>query len=318
MNDPSVVLDRPTAADACGCFADAPPLPMGCAACGHAPYAHGCPGQSADHEYAQPSGALMAERLEVRRQLGLGQALPTFEPAREVTAQPTLVPAPRQADPEATVAHPAHRTHRHPTPGDARRPPAPAGRDAGRPRGPPGARPRPPLPATSPHRGPRTRARRPAPEREPGAERPAAAHPAAGSSRAPAPAPPAGARRRPRPEPLAGCFPAPTARPVPAGGGGMSRAPEGGTPTSRRGGSPASQASAAAPSTTTPSPARLRAEELAAELDRAHGIKADVTNCAPATPSSPSTTGCSPTATARTSGGPAPSSTPATTCSAPP
>ncbi|WP_326829105.1 hypothetical protein OIE13_31475 [Streptosporangium sp. NBC_01810] len=56
----------------------------------------------------------------------------------------------------------------------------------------------------------------------------------------------------------------------------MSRAPEGGTPTSRRGGSPASQASAAAPSTTTPSPARLRAEELAAELNRAHGIKADV------------------------------------------
>ncbi|WP_326829106.1 hypothetical protein OIE13_31480 [Streptosporangium sp. NBC_01810] len=129
MNDPSVVLDRPTAADACGCFADAPPLPMGCAACGHAPYAHGCPGQSADHEYAQPSGALMAERLEVRRQLGLGQALPTFEPAREVTAQPTLVPAPRQADPEATPSRtrPTGRTDtRRPATPDARRRPAPA------------------------------------------------------------------------------------------------------------------------------------------------------------------------------------------------
>ncbi|GAA0822062.1 hypothetical protein ACFQVD_41010 [Streptosporangium amethystogenes subsp. fukuiense] len=48
--------------------------------------------------------------------------------------------------------------------------------------------------------------------------------------------------------------------------------PEGDTPTSRRGGSPASQAIAAAPS----SAARLRAEELAAELDRTHGISADV------------------------------------------
>ncbi|WP_329086182.1 MULTISPECIES: hypothetical protein [unclassified Streptosporangium] len=118
MSNPSVVLDRPTAGEvACGCFADAPPLPMGCADCGHAPYAHGCPGQIADHEYVQPSGVLMAERFSARRQLGLG-TLPTFEPA-----QPTLVPAPRQADPEATPTRtrPAGRT-------DTRRPATPAAR----------------------------------------------------------------------------------------------------------------------------------------------------------------------------------------------
>ncbi|WP_344922760.1 hypothetical protein, partial [Streptosporangium oxazolinicum] len=60
------VLDR-TTASGCACFVDVPPLPMGCADCGHAPYAHGCPGQVADHEYAQPTGALMAARLDARR-----------------------------------------------------------------------------------------------------------------------------------------------------------------------------------------------------------------------------------------------------------
>ncbi|WP_157594853.1 hypothetical protein [Streptosporangium amethystogenes] len=111
------VLER-TTASGCGCFADSPPLPMGCAACGHAPYAHGCPGQSSDHDYAQPSAVLMAERLEVRRRLDLGRTLPTFEPAREITAQPT--PVPRQADPEAAPSRtrPAGRTDaRRPTPG---------------------------------------------------------------------------------------------------------------------------------------------------------------------------------------------------------
>ncbi|WP_440098918.1 hypothetical protein [Streptosporangium sp. H16] len=91
---------------------------MGCADCGHAPYAHGCPGQRVDHEYAQPSGALMAERLDARRRLGLGRTLPAFEPA-----QPTLVPAPRQAAPEATPtrARPTGRT-------DTRRPTMPTAR----------------------------------------------------------------------------------------------------------------------------------------------------------------------------------------------
>ncbi|WP_440101336.1 hypothetical protein [Streptosporangium sp. H16] len=124
MDNPNApVLDR-TTASGCGCFAEAPPLPMGCADCGHAPYAHGCPGQVADHEYAQPTGALMAERLDARRRLGLGRALPTFEPAREVPAQPIpLVPAPRQAAPEATPSRtrPAgHTGTRRPAPPAAR------------------------------------------------------------------------------------------------------------------------------------------------------------------------------------------------------
>ncbi|MET8047504.1 hypothetical protein ABZU75_07855 [Streptosporangium sp. NPDC005286] len=120
-NRSTPVLNR-TTASGCGCFAEAPPMPMGCAVCGHAPYAHGCPRQTADHEYAQPSGELMAERLDVRRQFGLGRTLPTFEPAHEVTAQPTpLVPAPRQAERETALAHtrPAGRT-------DTRRPVMPS------------------------------------------------------------------------------------------------------------------------------------------------------------------------------------------------
>lgn len=96
---------------------------MGCADCGHAPYAHGCPGQVADHEYAQPTGALMDVRLDARRRLGLGRTLPTFEPAPEIPARPIpLVPAPRQAEPEATSrTRPAGRT-------DTRRPAPPAAR----------------------------------------------------------------------------------------------------------------------------------------------------------------------------------------------
>ncbi|WP_329427244.1 hypothetical protein OG339_43975 [Streptosporangium sp. NBC_01495] len=123
MNNPNApVLDR-TTESGCACFAEAPPLPMGCADCGHAPYAHGCPGQVAGHEYAQPTGALMAGRLDARRRLGLGRTLPTFEPAREIPAQPIpLVPAPRQAEPEATPrTRPAGRT-------DTRRPATPAAR----------------------------------------------------------------------------------------------------------------------------------------------------------------------------------------------
>ncbi|MER6176514.1 hypothetical protein [Streptosporangium sp. NPDC001681] len=94
---------------------------MGCAICGHAPYAHGCPGRAADHEYAQPSSELMAERLDVRRRLGLGRTLPTFEPAHEVTAKlAPVVPAPRQAERETPSARtrPAGRT-------EARRPVVP-------------------------------------------------------------------------------------------------------------------------------------------------------------------------------------------------
>ena len=97
MSNPSTpVLDR-QAVGGCGCFADAPPLPMGCAVCGHAPYAHGCPDQSADHEYVQPSAALMDTRLRVRRTGD--RSLPCFEQpalAAQVEMIP-LVPAQRPA-----------------------------------------------------------------------------------------------------------------------------------------------------------------------------------------------------------------------------
>ncbi|GAA3419347.1 hypothetical protein GCM10018952_58410 [Streptosporangium vulgare] len=107
MNNPSApVLERPAARggfDECDCFADAPPLPMGCAVCGHAPYAHGCPSQTTDHEYAQPSGKLMAERLDVRRRLGMGRTPPPFEHTLEGPTQPTpLVPTPCQAEPDSS------------------------------------------------------------------------------------------------------------------------------------------------------------------------------------------------------------------------
>ncbi|GAA4182050.1 hypothetical protein GCM10022252_07370 [Streptosporangium oxazolinicum] len=100
MNNPNApVLGRITA-NGCGCFAESPPLPMGCAVCGHAPYAHGCPGLAADHEYAQPSAELMAVRLEARR---LGIFLPTADEA-PVEAIP-LVPAQRR--PESPASAPA-------------------------------------------------------------------------------------------------------------------------------------------------------------------------------------------------------------------
>lgn len=77
MNNPSTpVLDR-QAVGGCGCFAEVPPLPMGCAVCGHAPYAHGCPDRPADHEYVQPSGELLEIRLRVRR--AGDRSLPCFE-----------------------------------------------------------------------------------------------------------------------------------------------------------------------------------------------------------------------------------------------
>ncbi len=60
------VLERVTVSG-CDCFADAPPLPMGCAVCGHAPYAHGCTQlHTPDHDYQVPDGGLMAARLEAR------------------------------------------------------------------------------------------------------------------------------------------------------------------------------------------------------------------------------------------------------------
>lgn len=150
MTNPSApVLDRVTPIrEGCGCFADAVPMPMGCALCGHAPYAHGCPGGAADHDYVQPSGEVMNARLEGRR-YGGPVHLPRFEPPADVAPgeviplvpaqrrpEPAVAPeVPRQAPPAAPPARPPlrRRTPRaFPRPG---RPPAatrPARRDDNR------------------------------------------------------------------------------------------------------------------------------------------------------------------------------------------
>ncbi|MFF5108502.1 hypothetical protein [Streptosporangium sp. NPDC000509] len=128
MNNPNApVLDRVTVGG-CGCFADAQPLPMGCAVCGHAPYAHHCPDQAADHEYMQPTGTLMAQRLEARRRTG-PQPFPRVE--RPIAVAPAevipLVPAQRRSEPPAPAAPTA------PTPLPKRTPrpfPRPAARPA--------------------------------------------------------------------------------------------------------------------------------------------------------------------------------------------
>ncbi|MEV7008785.1 hypothetical protein [Streptosporangium sp. NPDC051022] len=116
MSKPSApVLDRTTSIHNCGCFADAAPMPMGCALCGHAPYAHGCPGRPPDHDYAQPDGALMNARLEARRRYG-----PRGMPAVPDTRQP-LTPAPAD-DPEPPPAATAVRPARPPLPRRVHRP----------------------------------------------------------------------------------------------------------------------------------------------------------------------------------------------------
>ncbi|MFF4988789.1 hypothetical protein ACFY19_16450 [Streptosporangium saharense] len=86
--------------DTCACFEGAVPLPMGCARCGHSPYAHGC-SQQDGHEYVQPSGLLMNARLQARREYG-PQILPAPRPPVEVAPGEVvpLVPAQRRPVPE--------------------------------------------------------------------------------------------------------------------------------------------------------------------------------------------------------------------------
>ncbi|MER5625925.1 hypothetical protein ABT061_33300 [Streptosporangium sp. NPDC002544] len=107
MSNPSApVLDR-QAVGGCGCFAEVPPMPMGCAACGHAPYAHGCPDRPADHEYVQPSAALMDTRLRVRRTGD--RSLPCFElPCFE----PPALAVPAEMIPLVPAQQPARRSAR--------------------------------------------------------------------------------------------------------------------------------------------------------------------------------------------------------------
>ncbi|MFF0573233.1 hypothetical protein [Streptosporangium saharense] len=128
------VLDRSTPHfDGCGCFADAVPLPMGCARCGHSPYAHGCSGQDG-HEYVQPSGVLMHARLQARRGYG-PQVLPTPRPPMEVAPGEVvpLVAAQRRPvpEPEAPAVAPAATAEPDPAPVRPSPPSSPAAPRAG-------------------------------------------------------------------------------------------------------------------------------------------------------------------------------------------
>ncbi|WP_433370022.1 hypothetical protein [Streptosporangium sp. CA-115845] len=103
----ALVLDR-QAVGGCGCFAEMAPMPMGCAACGHAPYAHGCPDRPADHEYAPPSRDLLDIRLRARRTED--RSLPCFEPpvpvapARTIPSMPDRRPGKRASVEMPTLA----------------------------------------------------------------------------------------------------------------------------------------------------------------------------------------------------------------------
>ncbi|MEU0518806.1 hypothetical protein [Streptosporangium sp. NPDC006007] len=135
MNNLSApVLDRTTATrDGCGCFADVAPMPMGCAVCGHAPYAHGCPCWPADHDYVQPDGSLMRMRFQSRR---LGHPLPVFEPPADVAPTEAIPLVPAQRRPGLPVIVPVAPVVRPPLPKRTPRPvrrPAPPFRTAAAP-----------------------------------------------------------------------------------------------------------------------------------------------------------------------------------------
>ncbi|MEU3166179.1 hypothetical protein [Streptosporangium sp. NPDC006930] len=130
MNNPNAPSLDQAAAIGCGCFAEVSPMPMGCALCWHAPYAHGCPGQGAvDHDYVQPSRELMAVRLEAWR---FGILLPASEAFVDAEAIP-LVPAQRRPEQPASAAPtplPKRTPRSFPRP-DTRPVVAPPGRDDG-------------------------------------------------------------------------------------------------------------------------------------------------------------------------------------------
>lgn len=131
----ALVLDHQTTSDNCSCFMHVPPMPMGCADCGHPPYAHHCdrtpPAQKPDHiphhDYTPPTVTLMAERLEARRQLGLGRGLPAYESPRGATPDEVvpLIPAQRRPEPSPIPA---------PTPAPVTVPAVPASLPLPRPR----------------------------------------------------------------------------------------------------------------------------------------------------------------------------------------
>ncbi|GGK62105.1 hypothetical protein Ppa06_61060 [Planomonospora parontospora subsp. parontospora] len=128
----------------CGpCFsASRPPLPMGCAVCGHPPYDHGCLHVD-EHDYQAPSGAQIRARQDLIRAARLDeQGMPATAWVRPSMCVPVAaeeapveevpaVPVPRTAEP-APQAAPRPPVHGEPVWHQVEsqttfRPPVPAG-----------------------------------------------------------------------------------------------------------------------------------------------------------------------------------------------
>ena len=84
-------------------------MPMGCAVCGHPPYAHGCTElHRPDHEYVVPTGEQMAQRLAARRAAGPHRLPGSPAPERVAPAEVIpLTPRQRPAPAPAPAAPPA-------------------------------------------------------------------------------------------------------------------------------------------------------------------------------------------------------------------
>ncbi|MFI6458527.1 hypothetical protein ACIBF6_44150 [Streptosporangium amethystogenes] len=69
--------------------AEAPPLPLGCRWCGHAPYSHDASTlpHRRDHHWEQPTPRQVCARMATRRRLGLCGPLPA--PARPLKTHPS-------------------------------------------------------------------------------------------------------------------------------------------------------------------------------------------------------------------------------------
>ncbi|GAA3443946.1 hypothetical protein [Planomonospora venezuelensis] len=77
--------------------ADAPPLPLGCRWCGHAPYSHEARSlpHRRDHLWEQPTPAQVHARTTARRRLGLGGPVPPAAPRCPLEVRPPAVPEAR-------------------------------------------------------------------------------------------------------------------------------------------------------------------------------------------------------------------------------
>lgn len=92
----------------CTSYAKTPPMPMGCAVCGHPPYAHGCTLCPADHDYAVPTPEQYARRMDAWHAAGPHRLPGRNAPAHVAPAE--VIPLTRRqrpAPPPAVAAAPA-------------------------------------------------------------------------------------------------------------------------------------------------------------------------------------------------------------------